>query len=442
MTFDTYRDALLRIALEQGCSDAEVFAQESTDFSVEVMEQQIDSYSVSRALGLSVRVCLDGKNGYAYTELLEEPEALVARAMDNARASESTDVHPMQGAADYPAVTLPENPLAKLSDAERIDLAMKLEQLALAADPRCTRVAGNQVAFEQGKIHIANTRGLKASRDTSIALCYTEPVLQEGDKMQDGLAFRSGVQVFDLEACAKEAAEDAARKFGASTIPSGFYPVVLEKHAASALLRGFFSLFSGEAAQKGLSLLGDKVGQAIAADCVNMVDDPLFEANPRPFDDEGVPSVRTAVVENGVLKTLLHNLKTAAKAGCQSTSNGGRGSAASPVGVAPSNFMIVPGEKRYDQLLEDLGDGLIIRDISGLHAGLNPISGDFSLLAGGWLQKDGKLQPVEQITVAGNFFTLLKEVEEVGSDLWLGIPQGSIVASPSLKIRGLMVSGS
>ena len=121
MTFDTYRDALLRIALEQGCSDAEVFAQESTDFSVEVMEQQIDSYSVSRALGLSVRVCLDGKNGYAYTELLEEPEALVARAMDNARASESTDVHPMQGAADYPAVTLPENPLAKLSDAERID---------------------------------------------------------------------------------------------------------------------------------------------------------------------------------------------------------------------------------------------------------------------------------------------------------------------------------
>ena len=225
-------------------------------------------------------------------------------------------------------------------------------------------------------------------------------------------------------------------------IPSGFYPVVLEKHAASALLRGFFSLFSGEAAQKGLSLLGDKVGQAIAADCVNMVDDPLFAANPRPFDDEGVPSVRTAVVENGVLKTMLHNLKTAVKAGCASTSNGGRGSAASPVGVAPSNFMIVPGEKSYDQLLEDLGDGLIIRDISGLHAGLNPISGDFSLLAGGWLQKDGKLQPVEQITVAGNFFTLLKEVEEVGSDLWLGIPQGSIVASPSLKIRGLMVSGS
>ena len=175
---------------------------------------------------------------------------------------------------------------------------------------------------------------------------------------------------------------------------------------------------------------------------MNIIDDPLFAANPRPFDDEGVPSVCTDVVEKGVLKTMLHNLKTAVKAGCASTSNGGRGSAASPVGVAPSNFMIVPGEKRYDQLLEDLGDGLIIRDISGLHAGLNPISGDFSLLAGGWLQKDGKLQPVEQITVAGNFFTLLKEVEEVGSDLWLGIPQGSIVASPSLKIRGLMVSGS
>jgi PmbA protein len=89
-----------------------------------------------------------------------------------------------------------------------------------------------------------------------------------------------------------------------------------------------------------------------------------------------------------------------------------------------------------------MGEGLIIRDVSGLHAGLDPISGDFSLLAGGWLQKDGKLQPVEQITVAGNFFTLLKEVEEVGADLWLGIPQGSVVASPSLRLQGLMVSGS
>lgn len=442
MTYESYRDALLKIALEQGCSDAEVFAQESAEFSVEVMEQTIDSYSVSRALGLSIRVCLDGKDGYAYTELLEQPEELVARAMDNARASESTDVHPMQGAAEYPAVTLPENPLTNMTDAQRIDLAMKLEKLALEADPRCVRVAGNQVLWEQGKIHIANTRGLRASREVSAALCYTEPVLQEGDVLKDGFAFRSGKELFDLEGCARAAAGDAARKFGASTIPSGQYPVVLEKHAASSLLRGFFSLFSGEAAQKGLSLLAGKEGEAIAAPCVTLVDDPLFAENPRPFDDEGVPSVCTTVVEKGVLKTLLHNLKTAQKAGCASTSNGGRGSAASPVGVAPSNFMIVPGERSYDALLEDLGEGLIIRDITGLHAGLDPISGDFSLLAGGWLRKDGKLQPVEQITVAGNFFTLLNEVEEVGADLWLGIPQGSVVASPSLRLKGLMVSGS
>lgn len=442
MTFEAFRDALLTVALEKGCDAAEVFAQEASEFSVEVMQQRIDSYSVSRSLGLSVRVCLEGKNGYAYTELLEEPETLVERAMDNARANETTDEHPMQGASRYPAVTLPENPLAALSDAQRIDLAMELEKRVLAQDPRCTRVAGNQVAFLEGKTHIANTLGLRASRDASIALCYTEPVLTEGEHMQDGFAFRSGKEVFDLEGCARDAVSDGARKFGASTIPSGKYPVILEKHAASALLRGFFSLFSGESAQKGLSLLAGKEGEIIAAPCLSIVDDPLMECNPRPFDDEGVPSVRTEVVKDGVLKTLLHNLKTAAKAGCASTSNGGRGSAASPVGVAPSNFIIVPGEKTYDELLKSLGDGLVIRDISGLHAGLNPISGDFSLLAGGWLRQDGKLRPVEQITVAGNFFTLLKEVEDVGGDLWLGIPQGSVVGSPSLRIQSLMVSGS
>lgn len=442
MTYEAYRDALLACALEKGCAAAEVYAQEGQEFSVEVMEQKIDSYSVSRSLGLSIRVDLEGKNGYAYTELLEEPEALVERAMDNARAIESTDVHPMQGPAEYPSVVRPESPLSDMSDAQRIELAMELEKKALAADPRASRVVGNQVTFTAGQTYIANTLGLRASRDEGISLCYTGPVLTEGETMQDGIAFRTGKDVFDLDGCAREAAADAARKFGASTVPSGEYPVLLEKHAAADLLGGFFSLFSGEAAQKGLSLLADKVGQTIAAPCVSMVDDPLLAANPRPFDDEGVPSVRTQVVENGVLRTLLHNLKTAARAGCASTSNGGRASTASPVGVTPSNFFIVPGECSYEQLLVQLGDGLVIRDISGLHAGLDPISGDFSLLAGGWLQKDGALRPVEQITVAGNFFTLLKEVQAVGSDLWLGIPQGSVVAAPSLLLKGLMVSGS
>lgn len=442
MTYEAYRDALMACALEKGCDAAEVYAQEGSEFSVEVMEQQIDSYSVSRSLGLSLRVSLEGKNGYAYTELLEEPEALVARAMDNARASESTDVHPMQSPAEYPAVVRPESPLADMSDAHRIELAMELERKALAADPRASRVAGNQVTFTAGRTYIANTLGLRASREEGISLCYTNPVLTENGQMQDGFAFRCGAEVFDLDGCARAAADDAGRKFGASNVPSGEYPILLEKHAASSLLDGFFSLFSGEAAQKGLSLLADKVGQTIAAPCVSMVDDPMLAANPRSFDDEGVPSVRTQVVENGVLRTLLHNLKTAAKAGCVSTSNGGRASVASPVGVSPSNFFIVPGERSYEQLLSDLGDGLVIRDISGLHAGLDPISGDFSLLAGGWLQKDGALRPVEQITVAGNFFTLLKEVQAVGADLWLGFPQGSVVGAPSLLLRGLMVSGS
>ncbi len=442
MIFEAYRDALLKIALEQGCSDAEVYAQEAQEFSVEVMEQQIDSYSVARSLGLSLRVCVDGKNGYAYTELLEEPETLVARAMDNARTIEAEDEHPMQVACEYPLVERPANPLKDKTDAQRIELAMELEKLALAADDRCDRVAGNGIECVEGAVHIANTRGLRASRPISVAAAYTDVVLKEGEAVQDGFAFRFNDQVFDLEGCAKDAAADGARKFGASTIPSGEYPVVLEKHAASALLRGFISLFSGEAAQKGLSLLADKVGQVIAAPCVSMVDDPLMAENPRAFDDEGTPSVRTQVVEAGVLRSLLHNLKTAHKAGCASTSNGGKAGVASPVGVSPSNFIIVPGETAYEALLESLGEGLVIRDVSGLHAGLDPISGDFSLLSAGWLRKDGKLQPVEQITVAGNFFSLLKDVEEVGADLWLGMPQGAVVGSPSLKIRGLMVSGS
>lgn len=442
MTYEAFCDKLLKIALDQGCDAAEVFAHETERFSADVIDQTIDSYSVSYGLSIGLRVCKDDREGYAHTLLMEEPEALVARAIGNAAVLEAGCVNPMQVPVEYPTVAVPENPLADMTSEQRIELAKKLENCVLSKDNRCVRVSSNRTEVVQKTTHIANTLGLQTSRCNVYASHSIEPLLEDGDQKREGYAARYGTDILDLDSWAAGAVADAARKFGASPVPSGLYPVVLEKHAASALLNGFRTVFSGESAQKGLSRLRDREGELVAAPCVSIADDPLMSFNPRPFDDEGVPSVRTEIVEYGMLKTLLHSLKTAGKAGCASTSNGGRASAISPVEVMPSNLYILPGEKSYEQLLNDMGEGLVIRNFSGLHVGMDPISGDFSLLAGGWLRlRSGELQPVEQITVAGNFFAMLHEIQAVGNDLWLGVPREIVVGSPSLYVKQLMVSG-
>ncbi|MDZ5035223.1 metallopeptidase TldD-related protein, partial [Clostridium perfringens] len=133
------------------------------------------------------------------------------------------------------------------------------------------------------------------------------------------------------------------------------------------------------------------------------------------------------------------NLKTANKGNTKSTGNGFKNSYGSPVGVSPTNLYLKNGEKSFDELLKEVGEGLIITDFAGLHSGANSITGDFSLAAKGFYIKDGKKDyPVEQITVAGNFFNLLKDIEEVGNDL--KFPMSSI-GSPSVKISELSVAG-
>ncbi|HML45936.1 MAG TPA: metallopeptidase TldD-related protein [Clostridia bacterium] len=183
------------------------------------------------------------------------------------------------------------------------------------------------------------------------------------------------------------------------------------------------------------------MGEVIAAPCVTLVDDPLLPEGmaTAPFDDEGVATYRKPVIEAGTLKTLLHNLKTAKKDGVQSTGNAAKSGYAAPVRVSPSNFFFQPGADDLAALCARMGEGLVITDVSGLHAGANAVSGDFSLLSKGYRVRNGeKAEPVEQITVAGNFYTLLKDIVAVGSDLTF--PFGG-VGSPSVWVKALSVAG-
>lgn len=442
MKLEEYRSRAFAYALEQGCDAAETYYVSGDSLSMNAQDGEIDRYEVSRQAGLSLRVQYEGSDGYAYTEALDDPEQLVRRAMDNAKIIETTDEHPMQGRCTYETVTPAPNPFEGLSEEEMIQKTLRLEKAALTADPSVKRTAVCEVGRGTGHIELHNTRGLAAVRDVSEGYCAVETILGKNGTLKTGYAVRVGTEAAKLGACAKAAVREGLEKFGASTVPSGEYRILLKNTAASDLLRAFMPVFSADEAQKGCSLLAGREGQTVGSEKISIVDDPFHPVSPRAFDGEGTPCRRKDVVENGVLKTLLHNLKTARKAGVKSTGNARRASAASPVGIGPTVFYVVPGKSPYSALVKRLKNGLVITSLEGLHAGLHPVSGDFSLKAEGFLVEDGRIvRPVSEITVAGNFLTLLQDTQAVGSDLKFPYAGADYVASPSLLLRRLAVAG-
>ena len=286
-------------------------------------------------------------------------------------------------------------------------------------------------------------RTLKQSTDEmKLTLSAAKEPLAEFSRTVEG--FNEGVRDFsevDPQALGAKAAREAAEALHGSPVPAGSYRIILRWDAMQALMETFCGIFSAENAQQGMSLLNGREGEAIAAPCVTLMDDPLLPGgfSSYPFDDEGVACRTKAVVEAGVLKTLLHNRKTAKKQGIASTGNAARMGLSAPVTVAPSNLFFQPGTQSLAEMEAQMGDGLVITDLSGLHAGANTTSGDFSLLSKGYLLEGGKrVRPVEQITVAGNFYQLLKNIRALGNDLTF---PASGVGAPSVDVGTLAVSG-
>lgn len=442
-------EKLVQLALDAGFEKAEVFATASDSFSVQVYEGAIEDYRVQKRAGIALRGLLSGQMGYASTEVDDESEYadLVARAKENALLLESADEQFLYDGKEKLEWVSSVNPALNEVPAERkIALAMEMEKACFAQDERVQRTAACEVGTEHASCVLVNSEGLHRTFENNIAYAAVEPVLAVGESQIDGFAYKftRNFEELDAQALAKEAVEDAVRYMNASSMPSGSMPVVFSPDAMATLLATFAGVFSADNAQKGLSLLNGKEGESITSEAVTIYDDPsdgLGYAG-MPFDGEGVPTSKKAVVDKGVLSTLLYTLKTAKKAGKTTTGNASRPSYASTVGTAPTNFYIAPGTQSAQEMYVLAGDSVRIDKLMGTHAGANPISGDFSLAAKGMRIREGKLDgPVEQITVSGNFYSLLKGVRAVGNDLKFGMPGACAVGAPTVLADGLTIAG-
>jgi PmbA protein len=240
------------------------------------------------------------------------------------------------------------------------------------------------------------------------------------------------------------AVEEALTMLGAKPIKSMQCPVVIKNDVFAQFFSAFTDLFSAERVQKNLSKLKGKLETKIASETVTVYDDPHLPKGlgTTSFDAEGVATYKKALIEQGTLKTFLHNLKTSNKDGVATTGNAAKGSYKGTIGIAPFNIYIEPGDKSFDDLLQPIEKGVYIVSLQGLHAGINTISGDFSLQCYGYVIESGKIgRPTSQITVSGNFFELLNHMDSIGNDLTFTILGSGYTGSPTVKISGLTISG-
>lgn len=429
-----------------GLEACEAYVVERDSFRVMTNEGEIVEYKSNAAHGLGFRGVLNGKMGYASTEAFDDEAILqlVKGVVESAELCEDTDpVFLYRGGDEVPQMDLRNEKLAAISTDEKIARVLEMEKLIKAYDSRVDKTSHCTIQTGSHTIRIVNSYGMDRSFTEDSCLMYGQATAKEDEHISTGFYGVAGhdFEQLDAKKIGDEIAQRAVVQLGAGSIPSGQYRVVIHGEAMADLLGTFSGIFSAENAQKGMSLLKGRLGETVAAPCVTIVDDPLMEGGLecRPFDAEGVASQAHTVVESGVFKTFLHNLKTAHKDGVETTGNASKAGYASAVHVAPSNFYLKPGMRTLEEMLAAIGEGLVITEVSGLHAGANPVSGDFSLLSKGYLFKDGQRgQAVEQITVAGNFYELLQNAREVASDLTF--PLGAF-GCPSVDAGELSISG-
>ena len=447
MDFQRLKDAVIAQCAERGISEYELYYQYAESTTVGAFQQEINRFTGSVSGGVCFRCIVDGKMGYASTEDMDPDKAgsLVDRAVDNGSCLETVDpVFLGEGGQVYAQIQ------PKCCDLptteELLETVMKMQQAAYAADDRVIDGTTSQGISERSEIAIYNSKGLDLSYVNQTAGLICSAVVSEQGEMANDFGVRLGqLDTIDRAELAAAVATGALAKLGGEIVDTGVCPVVFSAKAMADLLKTFSGIFSSEAAQKGLSQLAQREGKVVASPLVTIVDDPFHPDNPMPihFDAEGSPTYCKNIVENGVLKTLLYNLKTANVAGRKTTGNGSKSGYASSVAVRPFTMYLASGAFTPEQLLELAVDGVYIDQLEGLHAGANAVSGDFSLQSAGYRIVGGKKTAhIKGFTVAGNFYELLKKITAVANNSQLPMALGmTAFGAPDVLVDSLSIAG-
>jgi PmbA protein len=436
--------------LAAGASDAEAFASEDTGREVRAHGGEVESLTAATQRGIGVRAWIGHRVGYAYgTDLSESGvQGLASRAAEAAGvADEDEFAGPPGGSAGAAeGLSLRDASLSEWSTDRVAELALAVERAALAADPRVAAVEQAVYADSDERIAIVSSTGVSGEFERSTCHAYVQALAEGEEGRETGLGFDlgRGPAALDPDAIGREGAERATAMIGSVKPESRTCPVVLDPTVAASFVAIVGRGLAAGAVQRGRSPFADRIGTEVAAAPLVLHDDGLDSEGfaSAPVDGEGVPRGRTTLIEETTLRTYLHDTYTARRGGVASTGNASRSGYRSQPSVAASNLIVAPGALVLEELLRETESGVLVTDVAGLHSGVNPVSGVFSVGASGQAIRGGEpAEPLREFTIASDLIAMLGAVKAVGADpRW--VPFGGSVSTPALLIGEMTVAGS
>ncbi|HEY5943525.1 MAG TPA: TldD/PmbA family protein [Solirubrobacterales bacterium] len=432
-----------------GASDAEAYVSRESGREVRVHGGEVESLTAATQTGVGVRAWVGHRVGYAYGTDLSEAgvAAIAARAAEAAEVADEDEFAAPAEPAELEALAgLSDPSIAEWETGQAAELALRVERTALDSDPRLVAVETAVYADADERVAIASSAGVAGEYESSTCYAYLQALAEGEGARETGLGFglARGPRELDPVAIGAEGAERALAMIGAGKPPSRSCPVVLDETVAASFAGLIGGGLSAKAVQRGRSPFAGKLGEEVASEAFALHDDGRDPEGPAsaPFDGEGVPRRRTALIEDGRLRSYLYDTYTANREGTTSTGSAARQGYRSLPSVSTSNLMVAPGSHSLGQLLAEAGEGIYVTDVAGLHSGVNPVTGVFSVGASGRTIRNGQLaEPVREFTIAGELLAMLGAVSAAGAEpRW--VPFGGSVSTPPLLIAEMAISGS
>jgi PmbA protein len=433
-----------------GASDAEAYATETARREARAHGGEVESLTAATQRGVGLRAWIGRRVGYGFgTDLSDRGvAALAARAVGGARVADEDEFAGPPPAGDgAPALAgLSDPSLRGWPTARTAELALAVERAALRSDRRVVGVEQAVYSDSAELVAIASSSGAGGEYEASRCYAYAQALADGDTGRETGLGFdlARGPAGLDPEAIGEEAARRATEMIGSRKPESRSCPVVLDPTVAAAFVGLLGKALGADTVQRGRSPLAGRLGEEVAGEAFVLRDDGLdpegFAA--APIDAEGTPRGRTALIEGGRLRTYLYDAYTARRGGVASTGNAGRSGYRSPPAVAASNLVVGPGSIGLGQLLLEAGEGVLVNEVAGLHSGVNPVSGVFSVGATGLAIRGGETaEPLREFTIASDLVSMLRAVRAAGATpRW--VPFGGSVSAPPLLIGEMTVGGS
>lgn len=446
MDIRNFLESVLEKAQEKGIECLEIYVENKRNTNIYVNGGKVNNYSICDESGLSLRGMIKNRIGYVYTERIDEElvDMLVQQIIDNAEIADCNHKeYFFEGAKAYTRVDNCDANIDSIPNNKKINLLKQLEEEIMKKDSRVKSVNSCIYSEEKYRRSLLNTYGLDLEDESDIACLYVSIFLQDNNMVRTATDYivSRRFKSFNVKKLADEVVSSGLEMLYAESIESGIYPVIIKNIVMANLLERYIPIFSAESVINGVSLLKEKLNQKISDSRVTIIDDPQVKngINCIFFDAEGVPTRARKVVDNGILNTYLHNIRTSNIFGVEPTGNAHRTNYKAPIDILYTNMYIDNGEINLEEIIGGMKKGIIVTNIQGLNSGVNLISGDFSLSAQGLLIINGKIvKAVDRIVISENFYNILNNISEIGNDLRFNLKS---IGAPSIAFKEMLISG-